>query len=136
MKRSLVVLSFLAVGLLVAYTGANAEVENISPGVGSYLGPNLAHGLQTGRPFLVRPVRAFPLEQQGPVPLPAPMLPGDEAGQRSVSQQSKLGPRASGSEVGVGLSVGGALLAPRGGTMSTPEQQADRAIDRLIRRLN
>ena len=132
MKRSLVVLSFLAVGLLVASTGAHAEVENI----GAYsVDRFLAPGQEGGRPFLVRPVFAFDVGEPDPVPLPIPQ-PSDTVGARSASADSKLGPRSSGSELGAGLFVGSSLLTPRGGTMSTPEQQADRAIDRLIRRLN
>ncbi len=132
MKRSLVVLSFLAVGLLVASTGAHAEVENVGAhSVDRFLAP----GQEGGRPYLVHPCRAFPVGEPEPVPLPIPQ-PGDQIGERSVSADSKLGPRSSGSELGVGLFAGSAMIAPRGGTMSTPEQQADRAIDRLIRRLN
>lgn len=136
MRRSLV-LTFLAVGLLVVVsTGARAEVELIVPDVGTYLIPNMAPGLEMGRPFLVRPVLAIAREEQQPVPLPMPVPPDDQVGQRSTTADSKLGPRATGSELGAGMFAGGALITPRGGTMSTPEQQADRAIDRLIRRLN
>ena len=132
MKRSLVVLSFLAIGLFVATTGANAEIENIGAlSVDRFLAP----GQEGGRPTLVRPVRAWSLGEPEPVPLPIPQ-PQDPTGERSVSADSKLGPRSTGSELGAGLFAGGALITPRGGTMSTPEQQADRAIDRLIRRLN
>jgi hypothetical protein len=130
-KRSLVFLSILVVGLLVGFTGAEAAVEGFAPSVDR----NLTPGTETGRPYLVRPTRAFPLGEPTPVALPMPVQPDDQMGQRSVSSDSKLGPRDTGS-VGARVSVGSALLTPRGGTMSTPEQQADRAIDRLIRRLN
>jgi hypothetical protein len=63
----------------------------------------------------------------------------DSVGGSSGSVTSKAGPVSatpvSKPDFGASNSLEG-MLAPRGGTMSTPQQRADREINRLIRRLN
>lgn len=134
MKRSLVALLALAVAGLFGQASL-AEIENVPADVESFASPA---GL--GQPVLVHPTRAFPMTLElDPVTLPQPTDPtANPPGQTARSATSKAGPAVSvsdftGSSIG---SVSGALLTPRGGTMSTPQQRAEREIGRVIRRLD
>jgi len=69
-------------------------------------------------------------QADGPEPMPVPV---DSAAGPVVSS-TKLDPMFS--SMGMNFGEGSALMTPRGGAMSSPQQQADRAIRRLIRRLD
>lgn len=78
-------------------------------------------------------------DRTGLVPKPdgpdrMPVVVDSEATAGPVVSTSKLD--AMGSTLGMSFGEGGALIAPRGGAMSTPQQLADREIRRLIRRLD
>jgi len=131
-KRLILVPAALAIALLVV-PSVQAEVEDVSTSGDQFV--SFGGG---GRPWLVQPQRAFPAKQEfDPVLRPPSFDPTvDPPGERS--SEAKIGPTAS----FAGFSGGslnrnsGSMLTPRGGTMSTPRQQADRAIQRVIRRLD
>jgi hypothetical protein len=133
LKRSLVALIALAPGLCVG-PAALAEVENVPSSIERFASLN-----GSGRPFLVHPHRAFPMKTElDPVTRPQPADPSNHPGETTRSATSKAGPAVSMSDF-TGGSIGsgsGALLTPRGGTMSTPQQRAEREIGRVIRRLD
>ena len=67
----------------------------------------------------------------GPGPLPSPVEP-----QSAASRPISLKGPVTMADPSTGSSFGSALVAPRGGAMSSPRQRADREIRRLIRRLD
>ena len=133
MKKVCIVFAALS-GLLLATPAVQAEVENVPSDLNTFVS---AGG--TG-PALVIPHRAFPAKTElDPVMRPPSIDPTmDPPGESSRSAASKAGPSASltdFSSAGSAL-TSGALLTPRGSAISTPRQQADRAVQRVIRRLD
>ena len=87
---------------------------------------------RTANPMgVVKFAQKNPVRIIGPGPLPVPIEP-ESAGTFSASVK---GPVAF-SATALGESYGGALIRPRGGSFSSPRQQADREIRSLIRRLD
>jgi hypothetical protein len=72
-----------------------------------------------------------PTREASPVPLPVPVDPESTG----ILATSLKGPVAA-PDGGLGAFYGSALVRPRGGTFSSPRQQADREIRRLISRLD
>lgn len=135
MKKACFVLAALSAILLVA--PAQAEVENAPDASNSYVSASGG----APRPSLVQPHRAFPANGElDPVMRPPSVDPtATDPGDTTRSSASKAGPTATSTGFSAGggsLRSTGALLTPRGGAMSTPRQQAARAVQRVIRRLD
>lgn len=80
---------------------------------------------------IVKFAQKNPVRITGPGPLPVPVEP-ESAGTFSASVKGPVALQGS----ALGASYGSALVRPRGGAFSSPRQQADREIRRLIRRLD
>ena len=87
---------------------------------------------RAGSPLgIVKFAQKNPVRIAGPAPLPTPVEP-ESAGTFAVSAKGPVAMQAP----ALGASYGSVLVRPRGGAMSSPRQQADREIRRLIRRLD
>ena len=122
MRKSLKTLTFGSVGLALALsTVALAEKEPFLKN--ENIGVGIIHYAKLPMPRV---------DVVTPMPTPGDPTPDAVPGGGSASIK---GPIAM-SEAGVRGGYGSALVSPRGGTMSTPRQRANREVRQMIRKMN
>jgi hypothetical protein len=115
------ILVVVAVALLLGTLGAMAQTNRDA--VGRVNLPRAAPGEMYSRSGLIPHTEARP-------GLPAPV----QTSEGPIVNVSKIDP-IFGMET-TNITTGSALITPRGGAISTPQQQADREIRKVIRRLD
>jgi hypothetical protein len=114
----------LSVALLLAFTGALAEIVDNPPGRVE------SEADQSHHPVNFRITHDRTVDLSSPVPLP---VPGKEPA--ATTSAMRTGPVAAYDSGMIGT-VGMRMVTSRGGAMSSPRQRAQREIRRLIRHLD
>jgi len=122
MKRTVTLLGILAVALLLVSSSAMAQSASKVSSV-------VTRPADEGQMY-----ERTPVATGGLVNMPATSS-GGSTGNAAVAASAQAGPIVIGGSDLTGARAGGAIVGPRGGSVYTPKQRADREIRRLIRDL-